>query len=89
MKEKRRLSKVGVDRLIQEIFRQAVYDWEKPEFQPEIKDFFRSSWADDLAEAFDLSPQAALERLETGTISSKAFHAEYRTSLSLNAGACD
>ncbi len=72
--------------MIQEIFRQAVYDWDKPEFQSEIKDFFQSPWADDLAEAFDLMPGTALERLETGAISPKAFHAEYRTGLSMARG---
>jgi hypothetical protein len=83
-----KISRVGVERLIQEIFRQAVYDWEKPECQSEIKEFFRSPWANDLAETFNLTPETALERLEKGAISPKAFHAEYRSSLSV-VGTCD
>lgn len=76
-RQPRKISKAGLERLAREIFRQAMFDWGKPDLQADVDAFLQSPWAHELADLFRESPAHALERLKSGAVSPKAFHADY------------
>lgn len=51
------------------IIHQAVYDWcKRPGMKPEIREFFKSKYCEELCEIINLSATKILDRLENNNI---------------------
>ena len=66
-------------RLIAAIIIQAIKDWQKPRFQPELEEFLGSSWFAILSEAIELDQENLRLKLLTGQVEVKEIRAAYRS----------
>lgn len=55
------------------IIGKTLYDWQFPEHRDEIRQFFNSTYGEELCDAIDYSAKDILRKLEEGKINLKYF----------------
>ncbi len=68
-----------MERLYGAVLLQTVKEWQrKPESRPGIREFLRSEWFTEIAEALDLKPEIIRAKLEAGDLQNVSLRAAYR-----------